>query len=86
MAPVIFCGGVPDVLLRLAKNWGRVDCNEFVVAGNQQIAGVEVTMKQDSELFGAKVARENPSSAFRTPWTSSELTPPNKNAHDTVWA
>jgi hypothetical protein len=45
LAPVIFRGGVPDVLLRLAKCWPRVDRHEFIVVAEQEITGMEVTVK-----------------------------------------
>src|SRR5215470_8685276 len=40
LAPVIFRGGVPDVLLRLANCWRRIDRYEFVVAADKEITGV----------------------------------------------
>ena len=45
LTPVIFRGGVPDVLLRLANRWRRVDHHEFIVAAEQEITGMKVTMK-----------------------------------------
>jgi hypothetical protein len=46
--------------LRNAKSWGRVDCNEFLVAGNLQIAGVEVIHEAGRRaLWGEGCARES---------------------------
>jgi hypothetical protein len=45
LAPVIFRGGVPDVLLRLAKCWRRIDHHEFIVAAEQEVTGMKVTVK-----------------------------------------
>jgi hypothetical protein len=58
LAPVIFRSGVSDVLLRFAKRWRRVDRHEFVVAADQEITGVKVTVKQDGALLRAVVARD----------------------------
>ena len=40
LAPVNSRGGVPDVLLRFANCWRRIDRYEFVVAADKEITGV----------------------------------------------
>jgi hypothetical protein len=55
-APVIFRGGVPDVLLRLANCWCGIDHHEFIVAVEQEITGMKVTVKQDGALLRAVAA------------------------------
>ena len=58
MAPVVFHGGVPDVLLRFAKCWRRVNRHEFIVAADQEVTGMKVTMQQDGAPSWPVVARD----------------------------
>jgi hypothetical protein len=45
LAPVVLGGGVPDVLLRLTKRRSWIDRYEFIVAAEQEVASVKVTVK-----------------------------------------
>jgi hypothetical protein len=57
LAPVIFRGGVPDVLLRLANGWRWIDRYEVVVIADQEITGVKVAMKQNGAVLRGVAAR-----------------------------
>ena len=58
LAPVIFRGGVSDVLLWLANCRRRIDRHEFVFAADQEITGMKITMKQDDALLRGMAVRQ----------------------------
>jgi hypothetical protein len=56
LSPVIFCGRIPDVLLRLSKSWHRVDRHEFIAAADQEITGMKVTVEEHGAIRRALAA------------------------------